>query len=285
MNIFALLIFLVLWWCFISILGIEWDWKLVKNRLNDYKRNGNQYKSFTDYLIKGEFRSEIPRYKFFSDIMFQLVTLRKMYGVDIKEASREIRKAALKDNRESKRVNSEFIGLVAQYSMVAGFTWFFILHVQTSLSIEFTPYQMISLLSWQVLGLILGGVIFYLFKKHIFSSVDYFFFTAYVFRSLIFVSRPVNEILEKSRLDMLKPSKSLIPIRDRFFLLVSELKTKGHIPMDEFSNIIAELWDYYDDQLTVMKKGAAALKLLLILFFVFPGFLFAIYLSMQGLGL
>lgn len=285
MDIFKFLIFLSLWWCFTSILCIEWDWTVLKRKLNQYRTYRNQYKSFTDYLIKGEFRSEIPPYKFFSEIVFQLVALRKLYGVDIKEASREIRKAALKDNRETKRVNSEFVGLIAQYSMVAGFTWFFILHVQTSLSVDFSSMQMILLLSWQFLGIVLGAVIFIIFKRHIFSSVDNFFYSAYVFRSLIFVSRPVNEILEKSKLDLLRPSKSLIAIRSRFFLLVGELKLKGHIPMDEFSNIIAELWDYYDDQLVLMKKGAAALKLFLILFFVFPGFLFAIYLSMQGLGM
>ena len=285
MSLIYLVLFLIFWWCFATLLGIKPIQLSPKAYWQGYQLGKPQYKSFTEYLIKGEYRSEIPRYKFFGEIIFQLVALRKRYGVDIKEACREIRKAAQKDNRESKRINSEFYGLVAQYAMVGGFTWFFISHVQLSLGIEFPIFHLWLLFGWQFLGLALGAIIFLTLKKRIFGPISSFFFTSYIFRSLIFVSRPVNEILESSKLKALRPNKALAPIKERFLLLISELKVKGTVPMDEFTNIISELWDHYDDQLLVLKKAAGVLKLVLILFFVFPGFLLAIYMSMQGMGM
>ena len=281
-----LLFFLFLTWCFLELIELKinpYDGLLFVKQKLIAKRNN--YKDFTDYLIRSNFQKEIPKYKFFGDIIFELVRLRKKHGVNIKPACREIRVAVQKDKRESAKINSEFHSLVFQYLMIGSFTWYFLFHIQTSLPTHFNNFQVMLLACWQILGLVFGLVAFLFLKHKLFAEVGQFFYTSYIFRSLIYVSRPVTEILQSSKLDQLKTSKQLGFIRDRFFLLVDELKTKGNIPLEEFSNIINELWDFYDEQQLALKKWTGALKLILVLFFVFPGFLYVIYLSMSRMGI
>jgi len=84
-------------------------------------------------------------------------------------------------------------------------------------------------------------------------------------------------------LDKLVRIKKFDMIYDRFFLLVNSLKSEGHLPEDELSMILVEIWDSYEEQFLRFHQLIMGLKLGLILLFVLPGFLFAIFLSMNEL--
>lgn len=275
----SLVLFCLFIWCFIKLL----DFKFCK----DFKRvNKKQsYFQFVDYILRYDFSQEIPAYKFYSDIIWALVKLKREHGVNIKVPCLELRKAAQKDYRKEKRIYEELSGLMFQYICIGIFTWFFIFSVQTTLSVHFDLIQLGLLLIWQLFGLVVGLFLFKFLRERLFSSVGQFFYSAYIFRALIMVSRPVSEVISSSRLEKIKLSKQLGLIHKRFFMLIQQLKQKGQLPLEELTNIIQDLWDFYEDQLFLLKRYILALKLFLILFFVFPGFLFAIYLSMQSVSI
>lgn len=251
--------------------------------MKSFKNNRDDYEGFVDYLLAYTKTGPVPKYKFFGKIIEELMKYQKRYGIDITKPSREIRKAAQRNKKEEKRIWEEFFGLIFQYFIIASFTWFFINHVQSALEVRFSIGNLLILGGWQVFGILFGIIVFYTFKEKRFKIFHSYFYTAYVFRSLIQISRPVSETIKVSRLNLLQGRKSLARIRDRFFYLVKGLKTQGHLPLEEFDNIIQELWDSYEDQFLKFHKLIMALKLFLILIFVLPGFLFSIYLSMEKL--
>lgn len=272
-------VFVISVWAFMTLVELN-----PIKELRNIKLSRNDYPNYVNYLLKSEFNQDIPCYKFYSDITFTLVKLRKEHGVNVRPACMELRKAAQRDFKEDKRIKEEFMGLVFQYVLIAIFTWFFLWQVQLTLSTSFATSTLWAIGLWQILGLAIGAIAFIGLRLYLFNDLSRFFYSAYVFRSLILASRPLSEVITHSRINELKPKKQLSYIYKRFFTLVKQLKIKGILPTEEFSNMVQELWDFYDDQLLLLKKYTIGLKLFLMLFFVFPSFLFAIYLSMQSMS-
>lgn len=258
---------------------------LLSPNLKDVFRKKNNYKEFVEYILKGNFKGEIPHYRFFGEILFCLMSYRKKFGVDINRSCMELRKAALKDYKESKLINHELIGLSFQYIMIGAFTWFFFAQVNTALEIHPSKISIFAICGWQILGIIVGFLLFWVIKNKLFAALNSYFFTAYMMRALIVVSRPISEVIKLSKVDSLQETTQLRYLNERLLLLVRELKSKGAPNLEEYDNIVYELWDFYDEQLMKLKKFTGMLKLLLILLFVFPTFLYTIYLSLQSMAI
>ncbi|MFT6632955.1 MAG: hypothetical protein ACJAS4_002923 [Bacteriovoracaceae bacterium] len=282
MNIFYTLLILILWALFLQLLNIKRFHILLAVR---DKLSPNKYQDLVLFLMEGQFNKLVPKYKFFSSIVEKLITYRRSYGADIRPALREIRGAARKDYSANKRLNEELLGFIVQYSIIAAFTWIFILNVSGTLDIKFSGQSLILLGVWQLFGLIVGIIIYHFSIRYFFDPFSNYFFTAYTFRSLITISRPISEISKLANISMLNNNKDLRVIKTRLLGLVQNIKVVGVVPLDEFDQIILELWDSYEVKLGKFKSMLAGLKLLLILLFVFTGFLYVIFLSMDKLAI
>jgi hypothetical protein len=235
--------------------------------------------------MEEKFKNKVPKYKFFSDVIEKLITYRRSFGVDIRPALRELRAAARKDHGAGKKLNEELIGFIAQYGIIAAFTWIFILNVSGTLNIQFTIQSLFFLGAWQIFGLLVGVCLYFYIMKLCFEPFTNYFFTAYTFRSLVSISRPISEICSLAELSKLGNNSELTIIRSRLLGLIKNIKVVGIVPLDEFDQIILELWDSYEVKLNKLKSILVGLKLFLILLFVFSGFLYVIFLSMEKLAI
>ena len=278
MNIFYTLLILILWGVFFQLLNIKRKHVLIAVK---GKLSSDKYQDLVLFLMEGQFTKVVPKYKFFSSIVEKLITYRRSYGADIRPALREIRGAARKDYSAKKRLNEELVGFIIQYSIIAVFTWIFILNVSGTLNIKFSGPILVLLGTWQFFGLIVGIIIYFSTMKYFFEPFSNYFFTAYTFRSLVTISRPISEISKLANISMLTNTKDLRVIKTRLLGLVQNIKVVGVVPLDEFDQIILELWDSYEVKLSKFKSMLTGLKLFLILLFVFTGFLYVIFLSMD----
>lgn len=247
--------------------------------------SNDNYQDVVDYLVERNYSSDIPRYGFFSSIIESLVKIRKTYGVDIKKALRELRKAILKDYKQKRKLRSELFGLYLQYMMLLIFTWGFLFQLLGTIKINVTSSQILLLIFWQLLGFFLGGFLFFLSKRVLFRGVEEIFYTTYCIRSMVLASRPLGEILSLSNFDDILVHKHFESMKARTNLLISQIKVQGSVSLDEFSNIIEELWDFYEEQLIRLKRIMNAVKLIMMLAFIFPCFLYCIYLALSGMAI
>ena len=117
--------------------------------------SNDNYQDVVDYLVERNYSSDIPRYGFFSSIIESLVKIRKTYGVDIKKALRELRKAILKDYKQKRKLRSELFGLYLQYMMLLIFTWGFLFQLLGTIKINVTSSQILLLIFQKMDGLVI----------------------------------------------------------------------------------------------------------------------------------
>ncbi len=274
------LVFLLSWLLLLKLL--ELDSLSVALRLFFLQRKTG-YQSFVNYLAAANPQGGVPEYKFYSTMVEFLQDYQRKYGVKIHDSLREIRKAARTDYKEIKKINEQLYGLLFQFIFICVFTWIFITYLQFSLNISITGQHRLLLAIWQLFGGIFSLFAFHLTRRHIFKNFYDYFYTVYIFRSFFSVSIPVSEIIQASKLSILSSEKLLFPLKDRLQLLVKGLRTTGHLPLDELDNLSAELWDIYEQKLAKLSQFTTVIKLLGILFFALPGFLFGIFISMGQL--
>ncbi|MBT4793129.1 MAG: hypothetical protein HON90_16270 [Halobacteriovoraceae bacterium] len=240
----------------------------------------DKYTEFIHYLIVDDKKLTVPVYKFYGQIIESLQGHQRKYGIDIKLAIRQIRLAAQKDKKQSKRVQEIMLGLVFQYVVIALFTWFFIFNMQVTIGVKISMHYLIGLALLQCWGLVLGIFVYFKLQRKLFYPYNSYFFSAYIFQSFFSLSLPISEIIRVSKLSSLTKKGGFGVVHKRFILLIEAIKRKGQIENDEFEMIIQELWDMFEQSYQRFNKFLTILKFVLLLFFVFPGFLFAIFLSM-----
>lgn len=231
------------------------------------------YHQFQLYLLGDKLNPVVPRYKFFTCIVLELLSLRKRYGSEIDTACREIKAASQKDYNENKAIKSEIKGLYFQYIFIGLFTWVFIINFQIQLQVSLSFLNLILLFLWQGLGLFLVSILLRKLQKKYFDLFPDYFTSLYVFKSIITASRPISEAIEKARVSELKKRNELEFIHSFLGVILENLKSKGIYHPSDIEGVISDLWNVYGDQISRFKKSVLVLKLFFITLFIFPGFL------------
>ena len=244
-----------------------------------------RYQDFIEFLRSGvNSGNPVPRFLFYSDIVEKLIILKRKFGVNTVKSFQEIRGAARKSYKVQVEIHAELIGFYLQYVLIGGFTWFFLFQLQATLNISFDAASIFLLLVWQILGVIGFVFVFWAYKYFKLRPVDKLIQSVNLFRALILSSRPLSEVIEESRLKDLAWKKSMLPIKKQIFGLIKHLKEVGGLNEQDFSELVYECWDFYEQEIQNFKKVILGIKLIFILFFVFLGFLFMSYSAMGQLG-
>jgi hypothetical protein len=237
------------------------------------------------YLIRGQYSvsADIPEYKFFSQLIEQLVKARKTYGCEIENIILEIRKYLRIDIKETKKIKESIFGGAFQYIVISIFTWGFIYGTYKIVYIEISLQDKLVLLAFQLLGLLLYFALAHFIKCKSFRVLNCYFFAIYNFRSLFSISRPISEIITAVKIDELPESKDLKHIKQRMFLLITELKERGRLNTEDLNQLIYETWDCFEIKLERFERFILILKLLSMALFVLPSFLAVMFLLMAKL--
>ncbi len=236
-------------------------------------------------LQVGEIKRKVPKYKFFSEILIQLIEFKKNYGGDINSQLSEIRHNIRLDQKMSKKVHNLLLGTIFQYVFICGFVFIFCIMAQVMIQLKLGLFVYLCLLGYQLFGLLVLYISYKAVKKYHFGAIYSYIKSIYIFSNLMTMNFPFNLAVEKSNVRELPNCKDLKFLKERMSKIIKSVNLKGNISSDEFKLLISECWDYYEIQGEKFEKALNGVKLMLMAVFVLPAFLGVIYTIMTQIQL
>lgn len=222
---------------------------------------------------------ELPRFKFYTTLLIDLLEVHRKLGVSLKQILPEMRANLIKELRFEKKLLSQALGGNLQFSVVTLTTWCFV----------FLSSQLAELpLNFSVL-LLIGSIQFMAFLVFNFSflklrnlSLHKFSQSLeelYLFNGMVEVGRPLNLILSESDIlnGQLFKHKQFSPFSERLHNLVNRWKESGLSPRIEVQEIIQEVWHEKERQYERFLKHLDLLKFCILAFFFLPAYFFYLY--------
>jgi hypothetical protein len=240
------------------------------------------------FLIEGgqsSLEGQIPSYKFYSNLVGELIIYRNKFGCEVKSSLLEVRKSITLDLKETKKQKDLFYGGLFQYIFLVIFLWVFLIFASRTIKFSIPTFDLGVLILWQVIGLGVYYIIIHLLKLSLFNSFEIFLHALYKLKIMLKVSRPLNEIIQAIWFENLPNSSAINHIETRIDLLCQEIKFRGIVHSAEIDLALEEVWDFYEIQLLKFNKYLAVLKLTLIFVFVLPCFFYITRLIMGSMGL
>ena len=238
-------------------------------------------------LINFDSKVELPEYKFYHLLIWEIKALEKRFGVNPNMAFQELRRALNLDIKSDRKILSITRTSLLQYLTMCLFTWFMLVHMSATLEFKIQTIDIMIIFCWQFLG----GYLFHLLVRLITTKICApflpLFQMIYKVRCLVKISRPLQDI--KAVMESFLNSKSLanqhknIVIRLELYLMT--IKTKGSLPKEELDCLIEEIWDSYEATLEKLEKFLLGVKLMSFLLFIIPGYFYSISLVMGQVDL
>ena len=129
--------------------------------------------------------NNLVRYKFYTELLEQLMESHRRLGIGLKKCFPEIRQALMSDLQFEKKIGNEVLGAFLQFAVIAATTWGFVL-LSSSL-VNIPPYKSLFLL--MIVLQVLGMAAFYqlvvvlkdkTFKKFYMAIQELYLFSAFL---------------------------------------------------------------------------------------------------------
>lgn len=239
------------------------------------------------FLIKGSYNQNkpVPSYKFYSKIIGELLRARKNFGCEIEGVLVELRKYLRLDLKEARKIKDSFYGGTYQYVFLCIFLYVFVFLLKKIVNIELDYLKLIFILIYHSFGLLIYFFACKLIQRAEFKYFDSYFNTVYLLRSLLLVSRPISEVIDRIKVSKLAINNNFININDRLITLLRQLKHSGKLNLLDLDNLILEVWDTFEIKVESYERKITVLKLLLMSFFILPSFLFIIFCMISAMNL
>ena len=248
------------------------------------KSSDKRAKELIHYLIKlntlESSGSVVPKYKFYSNVIEELLRFRNSYGAEIRTSLKEIRGALSLELKEVKKVKELMQGGYFQYLFMSCFIWCFAISSESLLEVKLS-FEGIALIAvWQALGFALLVLLVQKYYQILFKPFDAYFMQLYRLKTMLRASRPLDDIVK-----IVGSSKEKTYFRDidiRVALLFKEIKQKGMIDLKEVDYLLLELWDQFELQFDRLSSRLTILKLASLVLFVLPSFFVLIFLKIHN---
>ncbi len=221
----------------------------------------------------------LSRYKFYTDLLEQLLLAHRRLGIGIKKFIPEIRKGIIRDLQFEKKISSECLGAFLQFLVIAATTWSFVILSSSLVRIPPNKTIMLLMVALQLLGVVVFYQLLTLVKKKTFTHFGQAIQELYLFTTLMEVGLPLNEILSRSRLlqGSLMEQKLFSPMAVRTKKLIDRLKETGLSPKEEAHEIIGGLWHLQEETFQKFTKKVQVLKFGILAFFFLPAYFLYLY--------
>mgnify|MGYP003685456713 FL=1 len=197
----------------------------------------------------------------------------------------EVRKNIGRDVKETRKLRELFLSGVMQNLFLSGFIIFFYFYSRFTVQSPISFIEMAILSCWLFGGIIFFIIAFKVIERKRFSLFQSYLVSFYKFKVLLSISRPINQILKESNIGELKNSKSVGHLKIRIENLVKKIKNTGKFSQFEMDFIMTEIWDFFEFELVKFNKITNMLKLLSIMIFVLPCFLYSTLSLMEHFNL
>jgi len=227
----------------------------------------------------------LPQYKFYTDIVNELILTARKFGTPISKSITEIKKALTQDMNFEKKIRSMLLGGIYQMLLISGFAWIFYFFARVEVGINISTWDLSIVILIQVLGLLVFIVLFVLLKTKSFGPWQQYLMSLYKLRAMINAQMPISLISKKIDFNQLKDSKYLSPIKLRIHTLVDQVKDLGYVDQRDYDDLIGEMWYLGEFNFEQFLKHLNGAKLLVITCFSLPSYLYVLYLFLNALNL
>jgi hypothetical protein len=278
---FILIAVLVLW--------VEYPVSLFSNHLIIRKSPAEELENWLKKFHLGpkdvKDTGQLPRYKFYSEIVEVLLQLARKMGGSYQDSLLFLREGLQVDRQFEKKIREVSLGMWAQMGLMMGLTWTFIIASLNLVDIEVPKIYLLFIFTWQVIGLsVLPLVMRYLRKKY-FGDIGKLWKMLLVLRSLIKVPLSRTEILTLAGVQELTNIKQVS--LESIVLKLKETCQKtlklGVSYEEDVKYLMEELRFQEKWHFELFEKRLTVIKLILLSVFFLPSYLAFIFLLLGDL--
>lgn len=233
-------------------------------------------------LGRGKF-IEPTRYKFFSELLEELLIFYRNSGANIFEHLQELRKALLKDLKNEKQIVSMSRGSYGEMLIVALLGVCFSLFASLFAGVKIPAGACVIAFSWQLLGGLVFLALERQLRKRIFSSFGTYIGAACKLEIFLKLNRPVNSVARQIALESLPADKSLEHIKRRMEDIIRVVKENGGCDNQQLKEVALECWFSLEHKLEEFNRSTKGLKLFILTAFFLSGYLYLFYSMLGGL--
>lgn len=278
----------MIYFCFISLLAI---WVLRPEK--SVRSVAHSGKDLESWLKKFHWsgpslnqKTELPRYKFFSELVEMLLSLARQWGAQYQQVFIVLREILHQDLEFEKQLKEFTQGCWFQMLLIVFMSWTFIILGTTWVKIQFPLSYMIMIGLWQGLGMLCFFFGIKILKTRYLAALGAFWKSLICLRSLSETALPRSEIIRLSNLKNLDGFSH--PEWSDFRVKVQHLGqwvlTSGMSPSKEIQYLMEELRFLEKHQIQVFQKMANILKFLILIIFFIPAYFAFLFIIFTNLG-
>ncbi len=222
---------------------------------------------------------ELPRYKFYTTLLFDLLQVHRKLGISLKLILPELRQNLIKDLQFESKMSGSVIGGNLQFLVISLTTWGFIFLSSALAELPLDFIILFVILCMQIVAIFVFNGILSLLKKQIFMKFNQAIEGLYMFVSLVEIGLPVSQVLSESKVmegDLVR-HKKFTQVKNRLETLINRWKDNGISPKVESAEIIKEVWHLKEVNFEVFLKQADILKFMVLAFFFLPAYFIYLY--------
>jgi hypothetical protein len=223
--------------------------------------------------------TSIPRYKFYTELYENMLFQRKKFGVSIDGSLRHLREGLILDNKFEKKLKVELQSSFWQFFFISLITWSFTLISTAILHRPLDPWIGGIMAIIQISGAVIFCLIFYAYKRKVFSDYGHWFSRLYQLKGLLMAGVPVSYALKECHVSELFFSKKsqFQPFRQSLEVSLRRLQSEGAPIQEELKFCLDELWFAQDCDFEDFLKKVFSLKLVIILVFYLGAYFVYLY--------
>jgi hypothetical protein len=223
--------------------------------------------------------SFLPKYKFYTELTYELLNLSKIYGVKFGKYTEVIKNFVKLEHRFDEKLKKEFQSGIWQMLAIVFTTWFFIYLSQMLVEIKIAFYTYAIIISLHLIGLSLFYFIIIKWREHIFNPYQSAISELLIFKSLLEIGMPVSQSLAKSSINQgtFTTHKKFLDQKEFFLQSLDQLIKNGRGMKEQLQTIIEQIFEKKELDLVEFQKKMALTKFLHLVLIFLPAYFFYLF--------
>lgn len=229
---------------------------------------------------------ELPRYKFFSDLVEMLLSQARQWGAQYQQVFITLREILHQDLQFEKQLKEFVQGCWFQMGLIVAMSWLFIILGTTWVEIKFPLKYKIIIGSWQLLGMMSFFFGIRLLKTRYLSALGAFWKSLICLRSLAETALPRSEVVRLSQIKSLDQYShhEWNDFKQKVQHLGQWMLSSGQSPVKEIGYLMEELRFLEKHQMAQFQKMSHALKFAILAIFFIPAYFAFLFIIFSNLG-
>ncbi len=275
--LYIMIVFVLVWW-------LENPSQIHANSLIMRKNSAEELESWLKNFHWGN-RSqlnetgELPRYKFYGEVVSVLLQLARKIGGSYQEAFLFLREGLQCDRQFEKKVREALIGIWVQLALLMLLTWGFIVGALSLVEVTVPTIKLILIFCWQITGLCTLPIVLRFLRNRYFGAIGKLWRTLFILKALLRAPLARSEIFAMAGVQELSNinQKTLLPLVERLREACQKTLKEGKSYEEDVNYLMGELRFQERWHFELFEKRLTVIKLVLLSVFFLPSYLAFIF--------